>query len=640
MSLDQLEKKLYKPGGKEELEKEREERSEYNPRLSSKSGFDAPPETNWKELPPGFFKKNKKVIIIGGIAFFLILAGIAGVVAYQRSKNIFDREKVELSIDGPTAITSGDTVSYALKYKNGTPTGLDNVEISIMVPKELSNIKLKTISPDGTEQETDFSKNIKIGIIRSGQGGTIEIKGRLIAPEKSIHYLEAVLLFKPANISSRFEVSDKFSTTVRDIPLQFSLNAPPQVGSGEELSYTFDIINNTENELSDIEVKWELPEDFVIGKSNPSFDKDNVIKIALLKPKEGKQIKIEGKLSGNIDEIKVVKVTFGQTQNGEFVKYGEEQSPTKIASSYLTITQTVNESVSYKASPGEKLNFKIAYKNNTNLGIGELTVRAKLEENLLDFKTLNGKGGSFDAVAGIITWRGTDAPGLIVLSPGRQEEISFSINVKSQLPINNFNDKNFVTKSIAEIESREVPTQLRVNKISQSNETTVKINSKLILQTKAYYDEPNGFIKNNGPVPPKINQETTYTIHWRIINLTNDVENVKLASSLPPNVRWTKQTTTNNDTNILYNEGSNEIIWNIGKVPANTGIISPTIEGIFQVALTPAPNQIGSSPNILNPSAVNGSDTFTEVMLDSKTEAVNTEIPDDIKYKNKGEVVE
>lgn len=640
MSLEQLEKKLYKPGGGQELEKEREERSEYDPHIASTIDFGAPPETNWNQLPPSWFSKRKKILIIIGAALILVSGIATGLTLYIRSKGIFDKEKIIISIDGPKTIISGDTIIYSVKYSNNSSVDLNEAELNITPPKDLDNLKLKITFTNGAAQEKEFSKKIKIAKIAQQSAGAVEISGRLVAPEKSIHYFETNLTFKPANISSRFETNAKFSTTVRDIPVQFSLNAPQQVSSGEEISYTFDIANNTENSLSDIEVKWELPEGFIIKENDPNLDKNNITKISSLKPKQEKQIKLNGTLSGDIGEIKVVKVAFGQNQNNEFVKYGEEQSPTKIGSFYLTITQTVNGSIDYKASPGERLNYHLAYKNNTELGIGEIIVKAKLEEKLLDFKSLETNDGSFDATTGTITWRGTDAPGLLVLSPGEQGEIKFSINIKDRLPINNFNDKNFTTKSIAEIESREVPTQLKVNKLFQSNETVIKINSRLTLQAKAYYDEPTASIKNTGHIPPQINKQTTYTIHWRIINLTNDVDGVKLTSSLPPNVQWTNQSSTNNGTNIHYDEGTNQLNWEIGKVPANTGIISPTIEGIFQVALTPPPNQIGSSPDILNPTQISGNDTFTNIGLDDKADALNTEIPDDSKYGGKGEVIE
>lgn len=633
MTLEQLEKNLYRPGGGEELEKEREEKSEYDPKFSSQNDSDIPKETQWKELPPGFFSKYKKPLIIGGVVLVLALGGAMGFVSYKRSQGIFNRENVLLSIDGPKTIVSGDTVEYVIAYTNKSVVNLTDVELSLIPPKDLADIKFKV---DNVEKE--FSKKIKIGNLEKQTIGTIRLKGRIIGIEKSLHYLEATLSFKPDNISSQFEIDSKFTTTIKDIPLQFSLGVPKEVSSGDELNYTFDVINNTENSLENIEIGWELPDGFAVKFSDPELDKENKIKIPILKGKEGVQVKINGTLRGNIDDTKVVKVSLGQTQNGNFIKYGEEQSPTRISSSYLTVAQTVNGSDSYKALPGEKLTYVVSYKNNTAVGIGEVIVSAELNSELFDLQSLDANDGSFDIGTKTITWKGANAPGLLVLSPQEEGQVEFSINIKQRLPIENYNDKNFILKSIAKIESSEIPASLNVNKIIQSNESEVKIISKLVLQAKAYYSEPTANMTNSGPLPPKVGQETTFTVHWQILNLTNDVENVKLTSSLPPNTRWTDQTTTTNNTNIKYNNNTNEITWEVGKIQANTGILYPAIEAIFQVALTPSPNQLGTSPDIINSAQMSGLDTFTNVTLEAKTEKLNTDLPDDSQNKGKGEV--
>lgn len=635
MTLEQLEKKLYRPGGGEELEHERKENTEYDPFLSASLEGGDPQKPEWKEIPPGFFARNKKLIIIGSAVFILALGGIVGLVSYQRSKGIFDREKVAVIIDGPKTVTSGEILRFSIIYQNKSNVALGEVELSIVPPKDLDGLK---ITMDG--KESDFSKNIKIGTVEKQSEGKIELSGRIIGPEKNIYYTEAILSFKPVNISSKFETTAKFSTTIKDTPLQFSLNAPKQVFSGEEVHYTFDVVNNTENNLDSVEVKWEFPDGFRVKQSDPELSKDNAMKIAHMDAKDSLQLKVIGNLSGNIDDNKIVKVVLGQNQNNNFVKYGEEQSPTKIADAYLTISQLVNGSTDYKASPGEKLNYRLSYKNNTTVGIGEVIVQAKLESTLLNFQSLETNGGSFDDGTKTITWKGASAPGLLVLSPQEEGELQFSIAIKDRLPIAAYDDKNFTIVGVAEISSSEIPASLNANKIIQSNESTVKINSKLVLQAKGYYKEPTASISNSGPIPPKVNQETTYTIHWQVLNLTNDVENVKLMSSLPPNTRWTNQTTTNNGTNLKYNEKTNEIIWEIGKIKANTGIIYPTIEAVFQVALTPSSNLIGIAPDLVEDAQISGKDNFTGIDLSAEAKKVTTKIPDDSQYGGKGEVVE
>lgn len=650
MSLEQLEKKLYRPGGGEELEKERQEKSEYDPKFFHESNLGNPHENEWKELPPSFFEKHKKKLFIAGVAIVLIASGSTAVAMYLRSKGIFNKEKVLLSVDGPKTLVSGETIRYSIRYTNNTTVDLHDTELFINPPKDLSGIVLKIHTPTGTSsrntngnssktqvQTREFSKKMKLGTIEKGTETLIELEGRLIGAQKSIHYLEAALSYTPANISSQFETTSKFSTSIRDVPITFSLEAPQQVYSGEEFSYILDLANNTSNALSDIEIQWELPPGFTLAQSDPELNNNRITKIKTFQAKQVQKITITGTLAGEVNDNKIARITLGQKQNTEFIKYGEDQVPIKIASSYLAITQSVNGSSELIASSGETLNYKIAYKNNTNFSVGGLILRAKLDERFLNIKSLETETGFFDVGTRTITWKGADTPGLLMLAPGKEASVQFSIIIQDPIPIQAAHDKNFSIKGSAEIESGEIQNRLKSSRIFKSNETIVKINSTLALQTKAYYEELTApDIKNSGPVPPQVGKETTYTIHWRVVNSMNDLESVKITSSLPPNTRWTNKTTTNHTTNILYQEEKNELVWEIGKMPAN----SPVIEGIFQIALIPSPNQEGVSPDIINLAEISGKDMFTDTILRDGTESIDTSIPDDKKYKGKGDVIQ
>lgn len=649
MSLEQLEKKLYRPGGGEVLEKERQEKSEYDPKTFHKSYLGGPGESEWKELPPSFFAKYKKILLVTGVIVLLVTSGSTALVMYQRSKGVFNKEKVLLLVDGPKTLVSGETIRYSIRYVNNTTVDLRDTELSINPPKDLSGITLKIHTPTITSGNTsgnsrntqaqtkEFSKKIKIGTIKKETETLIEVEGRLIGAQKSIHYLEATLSYTPTNISSQFETTSKFSSSIKDVPIKFALEAPKQVYNGEEFTYILDISNNTSNALNDIEVRWELPVDFTIAASEPELNNEQVIKIRALQAKQVQKIKITGTLTGEIDDSKIARITLGQKQNNEFIKYGEDQIPIKIATSYLTVTQTVNGTSEHIASPGETLNYRITYKNNTNFSVGGLILRARLDERFLNVKSLQNQTGFFDTPTRTIIWKGADSPGLLMLAPGKEEFIEFSIAIQDPIPVQNVNDKNFSIKVNTEIESDEIQNRLKSSRIFKGNETLVKINSMLTLQAKVYYEEPTASdIKNSGPIPPQVGKETTFTIHWRIVNSMNDLENVKITSTLPANTRWTNKTTTNHGTNILHNEERNELVWEIGNMSAN----SPVIEGIFQIALIPAPNQTGTSPDIINPTEISGLDTFTNTTLRDSAESIDTNIPDDKKYKGKGEVIE
>ena len=107
---------------------------------------------------------------------------------------------------------------------------------------------------------------------------------------------------------------------------------------------------------------------------------------------------------------------------------------------------------------------------------------------------------------------------------------------------------------------------------------------------RSYYVSVNGYyndkqIGNSGPMPPTVGSSTTYTFHWSVTNIANDLEDISVESSLPSGIKWTGQIYPS-DANITYSERTNQIVWNVGSVAAGSGIISPAKEVAFQVVIT------------------------------------------------------
>ena len=69
--------------------------------------------------------------------------------------------------------------------------------------------------------------------------------------------------------------------------------------------------------------------------------------------------------------------------------------------------------------------------------------------------------------------------------------MNFSIKVKKDLPIFNFNDKNFTANVIVGIQTLTVPAKFAGTELKFEKELDCKINSRIGLNTKAYYNEPS-----------------------------------------------------------------------------------------------------------------------------------------------------
>ena len=53
-----------------------------------------------------------------------------------------------------------------------------------------------------------------------------------------------------------------------------------------------------------------------------------------------------------------------------------------------------------------------------------------------------------------------------------------------------------------------------------------KVAGLVKIESKAYFRDADSGIANSGPWPPKANQATQYTVHWRITNYATDISRV------------------------------------------------------------------------------------------------------------------
>src|SRR5690606_7555986 len=76
-------------------------------------------------------------------------------------------------------------------------------------------------------------------------------------------------------------------------------------------------------------------------------------------------------------------------------------------------------------------------------------------------------------------------------------------------------------------------------KVEQASGVTshrVSANSDIAIIPRVQYYE--GAFQNSGPMPPRVNVPTTYTLVFQITNSSNEVTGGELSTTLPPYVNW------------------------------------------------------------------------------------------------------
>jgi uncharacterized repeat protein (TIGR01451 family) len=610
MPLSDINKQLYKKEGEEDSKKKAEEflKSDYDPMHASTDGVTPPPDDSreiWIQQQKGLNERQRKFLKIGLISFGSILLLALLVMGYRAFNSAaYDESKVNISINGPVEIGSGKMATYEIAIKNDNRASLKNAILRVNYPESF-----KPENNENYKQESPVSGIFNVKEIPGHSEMKIVFNGRAYNPKGALMYLKTDLQYEPSNIKTQFITKQQLGISVISSPVFLEVSGPQNISSGDAVEYVINYRNDGDKALTGIKIKAEYPAGFKYTRSDPeSTENQNGWYIGTLEPGQSGRVSIKGRLDGNRDEVKKFTASIGSVDEGGFGTYNEESFDTKISGSPLSISQTVNKKTDVTVSAGETLYFEINFRNDGPVGLKNTIVTQKLDSSILDYGSLKLENGGFDNETKLITWKFPDIPQLKNFEPGSSGTIKYSINVKKDIPVKNENDKNFIISSIVKIDSPDIQTPIELNKTIAGNTLDIKLISPAVLNVGGFYRDK--IIANTGPIPPVVDQETTYTLHWRLANYTNDLEDVKIVGILPTQVKFTGQTAPSNES-IEFNERTNEITWNIGKLKAGTGATSDAKEVMFQVKVKPSPDQVGQSVNLLEDTKFSARDTFT-----------------------------
>ncbi len=245
-------------------------------------------------------------------------------------------------------------------------------------------------------------------------------------------------------------------------------------------------------------------------------------------------------------------------------------------------------------------------------------------------------GGYYDSRTDTIIWEAGRTTGLDAIAPGETNRVGFTFSTTRAVP---------GQATLGPIVTAAVTAQgARVDEsgVSQSVSTgvsrSVKIVSNLSLSSRILRSQ--GPFANTGPIPPKVDEETTYTIVWTVTNTSNSISNAQVTATLPPYVTWAGEISPEG-SNITYNPVGGQITWLAGTVPQNADVGSGAKQVAFKVILRPSLTQEGSAPEVVSQSIITGTDTFAGSTLRNSAPALSTRTTTDLMWQEgQGNVVE
>jgi len=586
--------------------------TQYNPPTSGPA-----PE----ELKAQSSGRMKKVFIFGGSGILLLI----GVFIWWLFAG--SGQSLAISIAVPDRMQTGIPVEVAVNMNNDSGSELKDAQVSLSLPDGVIFVGVpgrRTVENQriGALPEHKLTKTVFTIMATGIQNTIVELK--------------AEVSYVPGALSSRFAKSATTKVVIGEPGIEVSVAPPVKVFGGEEFTTDINYRNVSTFNFDSAQLKLIYPAGFSFKSATvqPSDVNNSIWEIGSL-PAGGEGIlSIKGSVSGQDGENFDIRALIAAAVGEGFYDVANQVSTVGLAPAPLSIRVDVLPSREAVFSLAEQVRYRLTYTNNTQTALKDVIVQAKIIGEMFDLRTLQ-SSGVLRSSDNTIVWNASRVPDFTLLAPNASGVLDFLIQTKAAYPITRLGSKNYSLIVRAQIESPTVPANVAAGKTLGVSELNSKIRGSLMLAALGYYRDTQSGITNSGSLPPRVGQNTQFTIHWQLRNTSTDVESIVVRAFLGPNVRYTGAFKSNVASSTPeYNDRTQEMIWRVPKMQATQGVLSDPAELTFQVELAPSATQIGTYPELVKAPTVEYQDLFTGEKLNSSAKEITTRLPDDLSIAN------
>ncbi|MFA6524220.1 MAG: hypothetical protein WC264_02510 [Candidatus Paceibacterota bacterium] len=588
-----------------------------------------------KKLEEKFYMKTSmfKKFFIFSIVFFVLALGFA-LYMFLGGGNTVSNNNIDISILGNAFTAGGEELPLQIEIINKNNSPLELADLLVEYPKGSS----VDLSQDAERLRSS------LGTIPAGGVRNENVKVVLFGEQGSIKPLKISLEYRIQGSNAIFVKEKLYEVTISSAPINLLVDAPTEVSPNQDLVLNVKSILNATKAASKILLKLDYPVGFEFTSSNPapSFG-NNVWNLGDLAPGTERDISIVGKMVDVYDgEEKTFHVFSGSQSDSDKsvigVVFNSLGHTVMIKKPFIEAKLYVNGVYQreYATDTKTPIQGEIRWVNNLETKINDLEIRAKILGNAVDRKTISAQQGFYNSSIDTIIWDRNSLSQFEEVNPGDSGSVGFSVSPVSLFSGSGGMLSNPSVTIEVSIAGKQPLEGNAVKVLNNSESKIIRITSDVGLATKAlYYSGP---FTNTGSIPPKVEQETTYTITWSLSNSANNISKAKINSTLPSWVRFMNAISPSTE-DLTYNASTKEIVWNIGAIPKGVGITGGEREVSFQIALTPSLSQVGTAPVIINDAVLTGHDDFANVDVRVNKSSLNTRLSNDSLFSTTGDRV-
>lgn len=472
--------------------------------------------------------------------------------------------QLNLQINVPEYIISGSEISYTINYQN--------------ITKNISNINFRLITPPGYTGV----KNYTIANIKKNTSGDVVMKGDIVGNVNDLQQVAVIVNYQYHGVNFSSFASKTYR--ISDTSFETTVNLPEEILNSQEFDWSVHYKNNSPLARTNVSLAINFPTSLSITQAPENYQTDSKsVILNNLQPWQEGDLNFKGIFRQALGEIESL-----ITIRTNFESYSQSQITGSI--DVLTPRLSISSSLPSTANMGDTFYYQI---NCQNIGDADLTnVTVKV-----DTAGLAAAGLYFTPANGILN--------IDFLAAGQSKIVYLTITAPAESRKQNLS-ANVSANAFAYIADLNVKTYA-----ASDTSAMIKFNSTLAFSSEAKYYGPSNEQLGYGPYPLKSNQLTSLRIFWNIRDITNDLNNVTLITTLPSQVQWTGSSAVSQGADLSYNPNTRQVIWHTSYIPAFSGPQGAS----FEVLITPNFQQVGKQINIINDTKFTAEDSFTHTVL-------------------------
>jgi len=557
-----------------------------------------------------------------GIFIYFFTFGSGGLVAAPGN--------IDITVNGPLSVVGGEPVELQITVLNRNKTELKLADLIIEYP-------------EGTRSPSDFvtdlsRQRISLGSIESGGRRQGTVSAVFVGRENTRDKVHVELEYRVADSSAIFVSETDFDFSFTASPISVSIDANSETVSGQRVTIIAHISSNVDAILRDVLVEAQYPFGFTPESVEPDPIEEGKMlwELGDLAPDDRRTIRISGTLEGQQGDDRAFRFLAGTRLKRDAesidVVLTEVLHRMAVARPFIGLDIGLNKqsgSDPNSVLPGETVSASISWVNNLSSAITNAVIVASLSGLSIDGRTVRTTDGFYRSTDSTILWDSSTTKGALEnLSPGERGTVGFSFEVPAESELLNERNSTFtITVHAAGRRTAQsgVPETLQA---TAKRDIKLASNVQFIVQG-FYHSNPFGSV---GPLPPKVNEETTYALVFTVANTSNRLENVKLKGRLPTYVRWIGVHSPAGE-DLEFNSSDGTVEWNIGTIGAGVGVSGvPPRQVAFAVGVTPSASQIGQEPPMIQDLVLTGVDTFIDRAFTRDHIDVTTNLLDDVGF--------